>query len=100
MRASQRFGPKRKQKQIRRHFAERVSDKKQARAQSVDRGAEVQVGVHAQRGKADVDAVHVSEAVANADDRQEPKRGFTLRGCADGSIARRRSVRAGLESEC
>ena len=44
----------------------------------------MQIAVHAQRGEADVDAVHVGQAVADGDNGQQAPRCFAL-GCnADG----------------
>ena len=71
MRASQRRAES-DQQQVRRHFEQGVAQKKQTAAQTVDRGTEAQILVHLQGGKADVDAVHVGDAIAESKQRQEP----------------------------
>jgi len=68
MRASQRRAES-DQQQVRRHFEQGVAQKKQTAAQTVDRGTEAQILVHLQGGKADVDAVHVGDAIAECKQR-------------------------------
>jgi hypothetical protein len=60
MRASQRRAPK----QVGGDFAGCVADEEYARAHAEDSVAEVEIDVHLQGCEADVDAVHVGDAVA------------------------------------
>ena len=83
-------GAEAKQQQIRRHLAQRVSDKEKTRAKPVDRCAEVQIAVHLQGGKADIDAVHVGQAVANGEQRQKVHCSFALRTPPDCLVLRAR----------
>ena len=73
MRVSQRFGSKPQQQQVRGHLAQRIADEEKPRAKAVDRRAEMQIPIHLQRGKADVDAVHVGQPIAHADHRKQPQ---------------------------
>src|ERR1035437_616471 len=51
------------------YLAGRVAEEEEARAEAVNSVREVKVAVHLQRGVTDVDAVHVSRAVAQSDER-------------------------------
>ena len=89
------FWSEAQEKQIRGHFAERITNKEQSGTQAVDRGAEMQIAVHAKRGKADVDAIHVGEAIADGNDWEQAEGGFALGRGTNGGIAMIQ-----LESDC
>ena len=82
IRASQRRAPKRTSRQIGRHLAGRVAEKEESRTEAVDGCAEVQVMIHLQSGEADVDAIHVGDAIAHRYQRQQSQAGFAQRGAA------------------
>jgi hypothetical protein len=48
----------------------------------------MQIAVHAQRGEADIDAVHVRQPVTNADNGQQPQGRLALRRRPDRGISR------------
>ena len=70
------------QQKIGRHLAGPVAEKKESRTKEIDRCAEVQVMIHLQRGEADVDAIHVGDAIAHRYQRQQSQAGFAQRGAA------------------
>ena len=64
------------EEEIRGDLAGGVADEEEARAEAIDGVREVQVAVHLECGEGDVDAVHVGDAVAKADERDQPPGGF------------------------
>ena len=66
-----------------------VAEEEEAGAEAVDGGAEVQVAVHLECGEADVDAVHVGDAVAERDEGDETPGGFAGCRAADGVLCDR-----------
>ncbi len=64
--------PETVKQQVRRNLASRIADKEDPRAHSEDRVAEVQIDIHLQRRKANIDAVHVSRAITQRDQRNQP----------------------------
>ena len=74
------------EEQVRGDFAGGVAEEEEACAESVDGGAEVKIAVHLERGKADVDAVHVGCAVAEGDEWDQVAGRFAHGGCADGCV--------------
>ena len=71
------------QQQVRGYLASRIAQKEKPRAQPIARSAEMQIAIHLQRGKADVHAIRIRNAVRNGDERNEAHAGFAQRGSAD-----------------
>ena len=61
-----------------------VAEEEEARAEAIDGVGEVKIGVHLELGVADVDAIHVGDAVAERDERNQPPSGFAEGGAGDG----------------
>jgi hypothetical protein len=79
IRASQRLAPKRSSSRFDGTSHSAYPDKEKSRAEPVDRRAEVQVPIHLQRGKADVDAIHEGQPIADSDHRDQPQACLALR---------------------
>ena len=77
------------QDHVARHFEDEVADEEDARAEPVDRVAELQVVRHLQLGESDVDAVQERDDVAQEQEGDQARCGLLVRGllelpCDDG----------------
>jgi len=79
-------GTEAQHEQVRGHFTEGIADEEQARADPIDRCAEVEIVIHPQRGEADVHAVHERQSVPNRNHGQQVPCGFAQRGFSDGRV--------------
>ena len=99
MRANQRRASHTIQQQVGGNLAGGIAYEKEAGAKAVDRRAEMQIAVHLQSSKADVHTVHVGDAVAESNQRDQPPTGFAQRGAAQRFVLEQRRVgsRHGLD---
>ena len=72
IRAIQIFAPMRCMMTLLGKFEDEVADEEQARAESEDGLAKVEIDVHLQLGEADVDAIEIRDDVADHQERNDP----------------------------
>src|SRR3569833_572172 len=60
------------QRQVARHLEDEIADEEDAGSPGEDQGRELQLRVHGQRGKAEIDAVQIGEEVRKHQERNQP----------------------------